>query len=65
MNETEEEYYKSKLLLKVSEKELDGWIKRNKPPRYWKYGKYAYAYAEMPTGRLFTWFRKKILKWEI
>ena len=40
--------YRKKLaeegLLKGAEK----WLKRNPPPKDWKFGRYAWAYTEMP-----------------
>ena len=44
-----EQDYKSKLLEKVSELDLEEWLRKNPPPsRLWK--KYSWAFLEMPTG---------------
>jgi hypothetical protein len=57
--------YKEEILKLVSKKELDEWLKRNPKPSYWQGDKYSWAYTEMPVGRFFTWYRKKVLGWDI
>jgi hypothetical protein len=58
--------YKKELLKKVSEAELEEWLRRNPMPFYWTtQDKYEYAYCEMNTGRFFTWWRKYIERYQI
>jgi hypothetical protein len=59
--------YKNILLGYISEKELNIWLEKNPVPDIWcrDGGKYSYAYTEMPIGKIFTWWRKNILRWKI
>ncbi len=57
--------FKKEVLKKVSEKELNEWIKRNPPPKEWNGTKYSYAYTEMNVGSFTTWYRKNILGYKI
>lgn len=58
--------YKDKLLKKVSEKELNEWLKKNPMPYEWEdRNKYSWAYTEMPVGSFFTWWRKNVLGWDV
>lgn len=54
-----EEFFKSELLKKVSETELNQWLEKNPCPKYWKGGLYSWAYLEMPVGSFFSWFRQR------
>lgn len=56
--------YKQLTLQKVSESELEEWLKRNHPPKEWQEDKYAWAYTEMPIGKFATWIRKNILMYK-
>lgn len=56
-----EEYYRAEMLKRVSEEELEEWLRRNPPPRKWQAGKYGWAFLEMPVGSLYTYLRKNLL----
>ncbi len=62
-----EEQYREELLAIVSEPELNEWLRRNPPPADWlmAYGKYAFAYEEMPTSSFLSWWRKVFLGYKI
>jgi len=58
--------YKQELLKLTTQKEVDHWLKTNPMPKYWEHGDvYSWAYLEMPVGKFNTWWRKKILGWNI
>lgn len=63
----DEDWYKQKILSDghTTEKEVQEWLKRNPPPKYWEEGQYAWAYCEMETGGIAHWWRKKVYKWDI
>jgi len=56
MSETD---YKSELLSRASEQELDEWIEKNPPPKFFKGGKYTWAFLEMPTQNFIVELREK------
>lgn len=54
--------YKTEILKRVSEKELNEWLKRNPMPENWQdKNPYSWAYTEMPVGKISGWLRKIFL----
>jgi hypothetical protein len=51
--------YKSELLKHHTEQDVEQWISENPPPRFFKGGKYAWAFLEMPVQNFLTELREK------